>query len=682
MRFTKIKKNIRFYFEKYKKIEAIEKKYKNKNPKIISKINKVKINFESSKNPIVSIIIPFYNEEDYTWNCLLHLHKNLKKTYPFEIIIIDDNSTEKCDFSLIEGIKIIRNNQNLGFLKNINKGIELSIGEYVYILNNDTEVEENFLDELFNVFKNFSNVGAVGSLLKNADETLQEAGSLFMKNCNISQINFKKLYNPEINYIHKVDYCSGCSLLFKKHDDFGKINFFDEQFVPAYFEETDFCFQLKYNQKKDIYFTPFSKVLHFNGITYNSSKNKNESAMERKAVLFEKNLKKFKLKWKEQIDSIQSTKIETRILELYNNKSIVFFVGQIPEPDKDSGSNRLKEIIIAYIDLGYHITLITNKIFFDEPYTAFFQRMGVQVFYQHKKNKGLSHFINKQELTPNIAWFYNPAVFLEYYKIAKKYFHNAKFVYDMVDIHHLRFKRAFELDPSQKKMIKDYKKFKLLETKATELADYIIPISESDKKYMAQFCKEDKLITISNIHYPKIEKKNTLAFNQRKDLLFIGSVHAPNIDSLYYLYNEIMPIVWEKLPIVKVNIIGNVNEKINDIIHEKFIFHGYVPNIEDYFISNKLMIAPLRYGAGVKGKVGQSFEYYLPVITTTIGGEGMNLINKQNALIEDSASGFANAIIELYSNEELWLKLHHNSEKSLAPFSKEHLKKIILQLNK
>ena len=141
-----------------------------------------------------------------------------------------------------------------------------------------------------------------------------------------------------------------------------------------------------------------------------------------------------------------------------------------------------------------------------------------------------------------------------------------------------------------------------------------------------------------------------------------------------------MPLVWKRLPEVKVNIIGNVNEKINDIDHPNFIFQGYVSDIVDFFKSNKIMIAPLRYGAGVKGKVGQAFEFYLPVITTSIGAEGMKLVDKKNALINDTKEAFASAIIELYTNKNLWLELQNNSEQSLGPFSKEILKNTILSL--
>lgn len=676
-----ISRNIRYIKRRIKRVGKLENEYKSNHIKTVGTFDFQKIKFNSSNNPLVTIIIPFYNEINYTQNCLYYLYKNISDRYSYEIILIDDNSTQIYDFSNFEGITVIKNESNLGFLKNINKGILASKGEYIYLLNNDTEVQKYFLDELFYVFENFKNVGAVGSMLLNSNKSLQEAGSVFMKNCDINQIVRKKLpFYPEVNFISKVDYCSGCSLLFKKYDDNNDINLFDEQFAPAYFEETDLCFQLKYFQNKNIYYTPFSKVIHYNGVTYNSKTEDNTEKLQKKETLFKTNLEKFKNKWKIQLNAIQATTIPDRIQEIYNKKSVVVFAGMIPEFDKDSGSNRLKEILDSFCELGYYVVLIVKFAYLDNPYIEYFERKGVNVFYEHKKYSSIEKYIEKQKFNPNLVWFYSPDIFIKYYKTAKKYFPNSKLIYDMVDIHHLRIERAIELDPKRISLKRKYKKYLKSETLSAKLATYVIAISEFDKIYMSKICDESKIKIISNIHYPKIPFEKTLPFKERKDILFIGSTHTPNIDAVYFLYNEIMSIVWKSIPNLKVNIIGNLADEIKDINNDNFIFKGYVPNIDTYFISNKLMVAPLRYGAGVKGKIGQAFEYYLPVVTSSIGAEGMHLKNNINALIEDSAQGFANAIIELYENEKLWLTLQQNSEKSLFPFSKQHLKEIINQL--
>ena len=179
---------IKHFFRKNRKIALIEKKYEKQKIKSIGFFDKTLINFKSSNNPKVAIIIPFYNQLNYTINCLGYLNEFLTESIPFEIILIDDNSSENCDLSSVSGIQIIKNSSNQGFLKNINIGVKAAKAEFIYILNNDTEVRKNFLEELFFVFENFKNVGAVGSKLLNADGTLQEAGSVFMKNCTIHQI--------------------------------------------------------------------------------------------------------------------------------------------------------------------------------------------------------------------------------------------------------------------------------------------------------------------------------------------------------------------------------------------------------------------------------------------------------------------------------------------------------------
>ena len=679
-----IVKNIKTYFKRKRRIKLLHKKYPHTPIKSIVAIEKKEFVFHTSLSPKVSIIIPFYNQIDYTLNCLNHLHEHLNTSIEFEILLIDDNSSENCDLNFIKGIRVIKNTQNQGFLKSINIGIKESRGEFIYILNNDTEVKKGFLEELLYVFENFANVGAVGSKLLNADGSLQEAGCVFLKDCSIHQIFTKKeIYYPQVNYINKVDYCSGCSLLFKKYTDDNQINLFDEQFAPAYFEETDFCFQLKYLQGKDVYYTPFSEVLHYNGVSYNSAKNSSVDKLKKKEELFAVNLQKFKNKWQPQIDAIQATTIEARTEEIYDNKSVVIFCGVIPAYDKDSGSNRLMEIIQQYLEMGYYIIMAKNKTYLPEvenKYILFYERLGVNVFYEHKLSVTLGRYLQKHISKKTIAWFYNPDVFMEYYNMAQQYLPNATVVFDMVDIHHLRFKRVSELEPNNTLYKKQYEKYKQIESDAAKAANFVITISDFEENYMKQFCDAKKIITISNIHYTKTSIENTFPFEERKDILFIGSSHTPNIDALYFLYNEIMPIVWKEIPDLKVNIIGNVKDCIKDIINPNFIFHGYVPNIETFFFSNKLMVASLRYGAGVKGKIGQAFEYFLPVVTTLIGAEGMQLVNEENALINDDSVGFANSIIKLYSDKKLWLKLQNNSEKSLSPFSKQKLKEQLLKI--
>lgn len=362
------------------------------------------------------------------------------------------------------------------------------------------------------------------------------------------------------------------------------------------------------------------------------------------------------------------------------HKTIVFVNDCIFTPDQDSGSNRVKEIILSYKELNFNCIICTKNAYRTDKYINYFSELGIIVYVETNKYRNYFSFL-KSVPKVDFVWYYTPDALNDNLRKIKQILPKSKSIFDMVDLHYLRIQRAIELEPTRISLRKKYNKYFKIETKLSKKADFVIAISDYEKEIMSQYVDSDKLITISNIHYPKIRKEETLSFKKRKDVLFIGSTHTPNIDALYYLYKEIMPLVWDKNPNIKVNIIGNVNEGINDIEDPNFVFHGFVENIDHLFISNKFMVAPLRFGAGVKGKIGQAFEYFLPVITSSIGAEGMHLTHNKNALIEDTTEGFADAIIDLYTNEELWTKLQDNSEASLRPFSKEMLKNTLIKIS-
>ena len=360
------------------------------------------------------------------------------------------------------------------------------------------------------------------------------------------------------------------------------------------------------------------------------------------------------------------------------NKTIVFISGAMPTHDKDSGSNRLLEIILAFKKLNYNCIICVENVFENDKYVQFYKQLGVIVYVESFQFDSCKSFL-KSLNSIDYIWFYGPNTLKNYFNKVSKFLPNTKTIFDMVDIHFLRYQRAIEIEPSRISLKKRYKKYFTIETKLAKKVDFVIAISDKEKAFMSDYLPDNKIVTISNVHYPKVKQNEIPTFINRENLLFIGSSHTPNIDAVHYLYNEIMPLVWETLPNIKVQIIGSVNKEINSITHKNIEFLGFVENVEPYFLNSKLMIAPLRYGAGVKGKVGQAFEYYLPVVTTSIGAEGMFLENELNAMIADNAVDFANKIIEVYTQNEIWDKLSKNSELSLYTFSKEKLEKTIAQ---
>lgn len=376
---------------------------------------------------------------------------------------------------------------------------------------------------------------------------------------------------------------------------------------------------------------------------------------------------------KEKLKSLQSKDIVNIDLYDASQKTILFASRDFPAHDKESGANRLKELIFIYKELGYNCILFAPHVFEDNSYVQFYRQHKIIVYIENNTYRNIYDFLSSFKKI-DYVWFNGPLALNLFYKKMKTVLPSAKFIYDMVDIHFLRFKRAIELEPNRISLKKNYKHFFRLETVVAPQLDYIIAISDKEKEIMSQYADKNKIITVSNIHYPKIDISERKNFSESKGITFIGSIHEPNIDAVKFLYEKIMPIVWKTNPELEVSIIGNVAEKLDLKLFPKFKFLGFVESIEEHFMNSRIMVAPLRFGAGVKGKIGQAFEYFLPVITTDIGAEGMKLTDRKNVLIANDEISFAEAIIQLNNDESLWNTLSKNSVDSLRAFSPEEVK--------
>lgn len=392
-------------------------------------------------------------------------------------------------------------------------------------------------------------------------------------------------------------------------------------------------------------------------------------------------LKKLALKLKKNEDRIDF------LGELKYNSYVLIVDTKIPEFNKDSGSRRLTEIIKMLLQNNVGVFLLADfkEHKYQSEYIETFKEMGA-VVYKPTLDR-FDKLITKEgflkEVLPKVdfVWLHRPEIFNKYYPLVKKYKSEAKIFFDMVDFHYLRFKREFELkgDP---KMMETANKYLELELDNCEKADRIIVISDSEKESLKEYYKNgNKAIAIGNIHQ-YIDNAAPVRFEDRKDLLFIGGFdHTPNVDAVNYLYEEIMPLLWKSLPEISITIIGsNPPPSILELNSEKFKIVGYVKDVSPYFLNSRIFVAPLRYGAGIKGKIGQSLEYGLPLVTTNIGAEGFDFGDNKNLIVGNTTQEIVNNIVKIYQNEEIWNEISLASQKVIEPFSVDTIKAKVLSL--
>ncbi|HFK5553073.1 TPA: glycosyltransferase [Elizabethkingia anophelis] len=649
-----------------------------------------KIEFKEEKDPKVTIIIPVHNQLRYTLNCLYSIMA-AEDNIPIEILIINDKSTDNSleVLSKIPGLQILNNSEKLGFLRSANKGINEARGEFVYLLNNHTKVLNGYLSSLLNVFELHKDAGAVGSKLIYADGKLQGAGFLLFENeMIVNRGASQSVHDPRFNFLRKVDYCSGSSLIFRKKDVTEGFNLLDPVFSSAYYGETDLCMRFVENQKLTIYYQPQSEIIHYENVNC-------QQKSENKQELLKKNHRIFWDRWGRYVTSEQI--IVRGNKEYFNDnkgysETVLVVEEYLPKYDQDSGANRFTEIIKILVNKSCKVYLLVKNLNAesDATYIKFFEQMGVEVLRDFLTSKKKILRVKKQMegIMPlvDFIWIFRPEGFEYYEKEIKSMNSGSKVIYDTVDLHYLRFDREKDFFSKSAKQLKKEDNVTFLERKAIKDADAVIAISDIEKRTIAGTgIPDERIFIVSNIH---IIKENLFheTFENREGLVFIGGfLHKPNVDAVKYLYDEIMPLVWKSNNDTKVYIIGgNVPDELQILHSDKFQILGYQKNIDDYFTKSKAFVAPLRYGAGVKGKIGQALEYKLPVISTTIGVEGMKLQPDETALVVDIKDpvAFAKNVLLLDKDKEKWNHLHNNSEKGLAYFSVQKQKDSIIKMFK
>jgi GT2 family glycosyltransferase/glycosyltransferase involved in cell wall biosynthesis len=606
-----------------------------------------------SESPAVSIIIPIYGQCAYTLRCLTSIAANQPQV-PFELVIVDDCSPDDSFevMSQVKGIRLLRNEQNQGFIRTCNAGAKAARGEYLYFLNNDTEVTQGWLDALLRTFHDFPGTGLAGSKLIYPDGRLQEAGGIIWQDG--SAWNFGRFQDPRLpmyNYAREVDYCSGASIMVPKAL-FDELGAFDEHYLPAYCEDSDLALKIRDKGHRVIY-QPLSTVIHYEGITSGT-----DTSHGTKAYQVE-NSKKLFARWHHRllvhqapgtnVDSAKDRRARHRVLVVDHCT---------PTSDQDAGSITVFNLLLLLREMDFQVTFIPEDNFLYMPkYTTALQGSGVEVLYapyvtsveQHIKEHGDRY---------TLAFLFRPGVVVGHLKSIRKYCAHAKILYHTVDLHFLRMSREAELQSDQGKQ-KLADEMKQRELSAIDAADASIVHSTVELALISPLLPDAKLHV-----YPLIMdiKGTSKTFNQRRDFVFIGGYqHTPNVDAVHYFVKEVMPLLRKQLPGVRFYAVGSKPPAdILALASEDVVVTGFVEDLTPLLDKMRVSVAPLRYGAGIKGKIGTAMAVGLPVVATTLAAEGMSLTNGENILVANSADALADAMVQIYTDSELWNRFSKN----------------------
>ncbi len=604
-----------------------------------------------AQSPLVSIIIPVYGKLAYTVTCLKSLAAE-SSSFGIEVIVVDDCSPDDSFESLrkVEGIRLIRNELNLGFIGACNAGAALAQGDYLCFLNNDTAVQPGWLDALMGTFEQFPDCGLVGAKLIYPDGRLQEAGGIiFNDGAGWNYGRFDDPNDPRYDYPREADYCSGAAIVLSR-ELFTELGGFDMHYAPAYYEDTDLAFKVRARGLK-VYYQPASRVVHYEGI---SSGTDTSSGIKRFQPI---NHEKFKQRWADDLQHQPAHDGQLVRLSCEHRVAgrILLIDATTPTPDQDSGSVRLMNLLRLLVQEQWKVVFFADNRAHVPTYTDAVKALGVEAQYYPWLSDPV-RFFRERGHEFDAVLICRHYIASNYLKLVREHCPRARFIFDTVDLHYLREQRAAGVagDDGMRRQAEQTRRQELELIRASDVTVVVSPVEQS---LLAAELPEARVDVLSNIHEIAGRRR---AFAERKGIFFVGGFqHVPNVDAVMWFVSEVWERIRAELPELQFHIVGSkMPAEVRELDSVPgVVIEGFVETIDPFLDGCRIAVAPLRYGAGVKGKVNSSMAHGQPVVMTSVAAEGMFLEHGVHGLIADSPTDFAEQVVRLYADEALWLKI-------------------------
>lgn len=642
----------------------------------------------SDHTPSATVIIPVYNNVLDTLLCLASLLE-LEERHDFDVIVADDGSTDATAalVTSIGGIvRYVRQPRNLGFLGNCNAAATQARGQTIILLNNDTLVFTGWLDGLLDPIAQFANVGLVGSKLINWDGTLQEAGGIFWRDG--SAWNFGRNQDaqaPEFNYLKDVDYCSGASIAIPAAI-WREVGGFDPVYSPAYCEDSDLAFRLREAGYRTLY-SPASEVVHHEGRSHGRDVTSGIKAYQIT------NNAKFLERWRPVLERDHypnAQNVQRARDRSFAKKHVLFIDHYVPQWDRDAGSRTLYQYMKIMVDAGCHVAFWPDNLYRDPVYTPLLQQLGVEVLYGVKHLGRFPEFMKEHGDFFDMAFVARPHIAANYVDEIKRS-SKARIVYYGVDVHFKRMEAAVKLGEAvNPEDIASMRELELSVCRHSDVIFYPDPVEVDlikglvggGREFIANpiFAYGSKELSHSRAFVPEVAAK------RGEQIVFVGGFnHPPNRDGIIWFVNEVLPIVQEKIPNATLDIIGsNAPRDVLDLASGAVRVRGFIsdPELEQAYRGANLVVAPLRFGAGVKGKVIEAMSQAVPIATTSFGAQGIS-DPEQKLFLGDDEQGLARAVIEaLEDRSEAARRAGNALEFVQECYSEEAVRDLLLRLTK
>jgi GT2 family glycosyltransferase len=602
-----------------------------------------RISLPEVETPAVSVVMVTYGGET-ALGAMDALAANTEPSY--EVIVIDNASPGDIADRLTAGLNgatLVRNPDNIGFARGSNQGAGLASGRYLCFLNPDVYVEPGWLAPLLEVFSRNPTAGAALPLFLYPDGRVQEAGSAVdSEGAAVAICDGDDPRGFEHRFTRTVDYGSAACLLVRA-DLFDELGGFDPVYSPAYYEDADFCFKLAERGFRTVY-EPRSRVVHLRG-----------GASHHANALMVANRRVFSDRWRERLErrrplrnAASDPRLRLAARDAENLDRILVVDDRVPHHDRGSGDPRMAKLLAEVADLWprARVTLFAADPRNAERYAPPLLERGIEVAcaddrFDRWLEQRMSHY--------SVVLVSRASNIERFDRHLRRTQPQALRVYD---VEALAFRRIEQERSEQARRLRS------LEEEGIEGADVVLCVSEEEAGFARKLTRAPVFILPTYTEVPAQPRR----FDERQGIVFFGGFLAgpggPNEDGAAHLVDELMPILWEAMPELELEIVGaNPTPRVRELQGPRVEVVGFVPDPYERLSRARVHVHPLRFGAGIKLKLIDTMAAGLPFVTTPTGAEGLGLDGLEDVVVARNSAELARLALDLYQDQDLWQRV-------------------------
>lgn len=594
-------------------------------------------------DPEVSVIVPVYDQFTHTLRCLWSILQ-AGDAARLQVIVADDGSSDetRAFFGALPGVTYIRNPQNMGFLRSCNTAALSARAPYLFFLNNDTAVLPGWIDRLLDVAHGTPEAGIVGSKLVYPDGRLQEAGGFVWADGGGANLGRNgDPGEPGYNLRRDADYISGAAILVPAAA-WAAAGGFDDRYAPAYCEDTDLAMRLRQLGWRVIY-QPSSVVVHFEGVSSGTS---TEGGVKAYQV---ENFRKLRDKWAFALEThVPAQPIHPRHIPRPPRPRILVIDHIVPQPDRDAGSLVMDWHLRLLVQIGYDVTFLPRNLLPNGAYGDRLRDMGVELIHAPYV-RWAARYLEAHARDFDAFYlcrFAEGGAFIEQIRRAAP---GVPVIFAPADLHFLRAEREALLHGGRREAMAQAAAMQARELAVVAQADVTMVVSTHEAEVLRAL-GHDRLAVVPLV-MPAAHGVPGRA--GRAGIAFVGGFrHAPNAEAVRWFLREVWPLLRAAEPGLAFHIVGS--DPPPELRGPGVVVEGFVADLDGFLAQRIATVAPLTFGAGIKGKVGSSLAQGVPVVGTRVAVEGMGLAAETEVLVADRPADFAAAVLRLVRDGGLW----------------------------